>query len=109
MAPAACAPAARDGILDTVVAAATSQECCNFCKAFVGCLAWTRTEPGNCVERLGNTNPGCCFLKAGPRRRRTRAPGDARVAAHCRRPGPCAQTSGYTQQVLPGATSGLLA
>lgn len=25
---------------DTVVAAATPEECCNFCKAFIGCEAW---------------------------------------------------------------------
>ncbi|KAL4857926.1 Protein LOW PSII ACCUMULATION 1 [Chlorella vulgaris] len=54
---------ADQGFVDTVVAAASPQECCNFCNAYVGCTAWTLSDPSDCQDRLGAANPGCCFLK----------------------------------------------
>jgi hypothetical protein len=46
-----------------VVAAANPQECCNFCNAYLGCTAWTLSDPSDCQDRLGADNQGCCFLK----------------------------------------------
>lgn len=57
-------PCAAAILPDTVVPAATAFDCCEACAALGGCAAFTLTPAERCnVRRLGDTNPGCCFLK----------------------------------------------
>ena len=46
-----------------IVAASTSQECCNACAAIANCAAYTLMDSRACADRLGTTVAGCCYLK----------------------------------------------